>query len=134
MGDGGTKTFSPLPAYEVVNETTGAVVASGTAIDMGDDTGFAVKNSGEHVYRLSLNAVPIGGPYFVSVLGAGRSRSFGVGDVYSAQIANVTARIAGSATRAPRESTFSRRATCCWKKIFFSATTSKKSPATTLRP
>jgi endoglucanase len=92
MGDGGTMTFSPLPAYQVINESTGAVVASGTAVDMGDDTGTSVPNSGEHVYRLSLNAVPEGGPYFVSIAGAGRSRPFGIGDAYSAQIANVTLR------------------------------------------
>lgn len=92
MGSGGSMTFSPLPAYEVINESTGAVVSSGTAVYKGNDTGTAVKNSGEHVYRLNLSAVPPGGPYYVSVVGAGRSRSFGIGNSYSEQIARVTMR------------------------------------------
>ncbi len=91
MGDGGSLTLSSVP-YEVINESTGQVVTSGTGVYKGDDTGTAVKNSGEHVYRLSLNNVPEGGPYYVSVPGAGRSRSFGVGDTYSAYLAKVTMR------------------------------------------
>jgi endoglucanase len=92
MGDGSSMAFNPLPTYQVINESSGAVVASGTAVYKRDDIGLNVTNSGEHVYRLSLNAVPEGGPYYVSVVGAGRSRSFGIGDAYSAQIANVTMR------------------------------------------
>jgi endoglucanase len=93
MGTGGSMTFNPLPTYQVINESSGAVVASGTAVYMGDETSIGSSaNSGEHVYRLSLNAVPEGGPYFVSVVGAGRSRSFGIGDTYSAILANVTMR------------------------------------------
>src|SRR5262245_32823282 len=86
-----TMTFSPF-SYEVINENTGAVLTNGTSVDMGDDTGTGAKNSGEHVYRLSLNAIPEGGPYFVSVPGVGRSRSFGIGDNYSSNIAYVTMR------------------------------------------
>jgi len=90
-GDGGTMTVSPL-TYKVYNENTGAILTNGTAVDMGDDTGPGAKHSGEHVYRLSLNAIPEGGPYYVSVDGAGRSRSFGIGDNYSSNITYVTMR------------------------------------------
>jgi len=88
---GGTMTFNPFP-YKVINESSGAVMTNGTSVDKGDDTGTAAQNSGEHVYRLSLNYVPEGGPYYVSVPGMGRSRSFGIGDNYSSNIAYVTMR------------------------------------------
>jgi endoglucanase len=94
-GEGGSMHFNTLPTYKVYNESSGAVLTSGQAIYIGDDTGssgFQVRNSGEHVYRLSLNGLPEGGPYYVSVDGAGRSRSFGIGDNYSSNIAYVTMR------------------------------------------
>jgi len=94
MGDGGSLKFDSLPKYSVVEETSGRTVASGTAVYMGDDTSVGEKSvtSGEHVYRLSLNDVPAGGPYFVVVDGFGRSYPFGVGNDYSRTIAAVHTR------------------------------------------
>lgn len=86
MGDGGSIAFRSLPSYQVIDEASGAVVTSGGAIYMGDDTytlGDSTIRSGEHVYRLKLDAVPAGGPYFVAVPGCGRSYSFGVGNDFS---------------------------------------------------
>ena len=92
LGDGGSQTFDPLPNYEVIHEKTGKAVTAGQAVYMKDDTALKGITSGEHVYRLRLNDVPEGGPYFVSIPGAGRSRSFGVGDEYSRTIAYVSTR------------------------------------------
>jgi endoglucanase len=92
LGTGGTMNFTPLPAYEVIQESDGAVVTTGTAVDMGDDTGTTGPKSGEHVYRLPLNAVGIGGSYFVSVRGCGRSRSFYVGGDAARHVAYVATR------------------------------------------
>jgi len=79
LGDGGPMALSPLPAYEVIRESDGAVIYKGTAAAGIDDTGLAGPKSGEIVHRLDLSAVPEGGAYFVSVPGIGRSRSFWVG-------------------------------------------------------
>jgi endoglucanase len=85
--------FNPLPTYKVYNQSTGAILTNGTAVFITNDTALANSgSSGEYVYRLSLNYVPEGGPYYVSVDGAGRSRSFGIGDNYSSNIAYVTMR------------------------------------------
>lgn len=95
LGTGGTMTFNPLPAYDVVQESSGAAVASGVALNKGDDTGTdptAGPKSGEHVYRLPLNGLGIGGPYFVSVRGCGRSRSFFVGGDAARNVAYVATR------------------------------------------
>lgn len=94
LGNGGSRTFDPAPRYKVIQEAGGLVVASGTGVYMGDDTAVDEHKvtSGEHVYRLSLNTVPEGGPYYVVVPGCGRSRSFGVGDDYSREIARVVTR------------------------------------------
>jgi endoglucanase len=93
MGDGGSLQFNPAPTYKVYNESTGAILTNGTAVFITNDTANASSaSSGEYVYRLSLNYVPEGGPYYVSVDGAGRSRSFGIGDNYSSNIAYVTLR------------------------------------------
>jgi endoglucanase len=95
MGTGGSRTYGSL-TYQVIHESTGLVVTNGPAVYMENDTDFDIENpsahSGEHVYRMSLNGVPAGGPYYVSVVGAGRSRSFGVGDFYSEILARVTMR------------------------------------------
>jgi len=93
MGDGGPRTV-PDVTYNVIDERTGLPLwpeprAAGSVID---DVGMGGINSGERVYRLSLDAVPEGGPYFVTVTGAGRSRSFGVGDTCSRHLARVTMR------------------------------------------
>jgi endoglucanase len=94
-GDGGSIEFSSNPKYQVYHEVTGDPVFTDgprTATYMGADIGGEGKHSGEHVYRLSLNNVPEGGPYYVVVEKAGRSRSFGIGDAYSEMIARVTMR------------------------------------------
>jgi endoglucanase len=94
LGSGGSRTYDPPPSYRVVRESDGAVLVRGSGRYMGDDTRVVPKEvtSGEHVYRLSLNDVPEGGPYHVVVGGCGRSRSFGVGDRYTREIAYVAAR------------------------------------------
>lgn len=102
MGNGGTLVFSTPLTYEVIDEsscagsaacTSGRVVATGQSEDRGDDTGLTGPKSGEHVYRLSLTNVPVGGPYFVSIPGFGRSRSFGVGNDYLRRAAATVARV-----------------------------------------
>lgn len=94
LGDGGSMRFDPAPKYEVVELQTGQVVLAGQAEYLGDDTQVAAGKitSGEHVYRLRLDQVPVGGLYFVSVDGCGRSRTFGIGDDYSRRIAYVATR------------------------------------------
>jgi len=91
LGDLGPRLLEPLPHYEVVDENSGKVVLSGQAVYWGDDTAIE-SASGEHVYRLDLAALPDGGPYYISVLGFGRSNSFGVGAEYSKQLAYVHTR------------------------------------------
>ncbi|MBB6049580.1 glycoside hydrolase family 9 protein [Armatimonas rosea] len=94
LGDGGSLLLPSLPPYEVVHEPTGTVVYQGMGSYVGNDTtvsGTAV-SSGEQVYRLRLDAVPPGGPYFISVPGCGRSYSFGIGDEYSRQLARTITR------------------------------------------
>lgn len=82
-GSGGSIRFTAIPAYRVVNESTGATVFSGTASrEFDDTTGPAA--SGAWTYRLPLDAVPNGGPYYVVVASCGRSRSFTVGTRISA--------------------------------------------------
>lgn len=91
LGDLGARQLAVAPSYEVIAEASGAVVLSGQAAYVGDDTRID-KASGEHVYRLDLAAVPVGGPYYVSVRGYGRSYAFGVGPNYSRQLAYVHTR------------------------------------------
>lgn len=94
LGDGGSARLSPFPGYQVIDEKTGAVVYSGTVAREFDDTAVNNTNptSGEFVYRLPLDAVPAGGPYFISVPGCGRSRSFGIGQEYTRKAAYVATR------------------------------------------
>ncbi|UGQ47407.1 glycoside hydrolase family 9 protein [Massilia endophytica] len=100
MGTGGSIRFAAPPAYEVADADSGIVVASGTAVYMGDETYTGAADdpnrskmvSGEHVYRLGLNSVPVGGPYYVKVPGCGRSYAFGVGDAYVREAAYVATR------------------------------------------
>ncbi len=98
MGDGGSLPYDQVsstakPSYKVIKELTGEVIGSATRVseDVVDDTGSGVR-SGERVYKLKLDGVPPGGPYYVVLNGAGRSRSFGVGDTYSEHLARVTMR------------------------------------------
>jgi endoglucanase len=90
LGDGGTISFDGLPAYQVIRESDGSVLFSGTAVDLGADTGTTGPKSGEHVYRLDLSVIPEGGLYFVAVPGVGRSQSFGIGQAYTRQAARVS--------------------------------------------
>jgi endoglucanase len=100
MGNGGSIRFASPPAYQVVDAAGGAVLASGSGVYMGDETYTGATDdpnrirmvSGEHVYRMSLNAVPAGGPYYVKVPGCGRSHSFGIGDAYLREAAYVATR------------------------------------------
>jgi endoglucanase len=91
-GDGGTMPILPMPTYEVVRESDGAVIHQGTAMDMGDDVGLTGPKSGEHPYKLDLSAVEEGGPYFVSVPGVGRSHDFYVGGLAERNTAEIALR------------------------------------------
>lgn len=79
MGSGGSVAMPSMSTFQVINEATGSVVFSGTASRYWDDTGVGGTRSGQHVYRLPLGSLPAGGPYFISVPGIGRGRSFSVG-------------------------------------------------------
>lgn len=92
LGNAGSPMLAAPPAYEVVDARSGVVAAKGQGVYIKDDTAPGAAASGEHVYRLGLNTVPDGGPYFVAVAGCGRSRSFVVGDEASRKIAYVSAR------------------------------------------
>ncbi len=92
LGDGGSRTYERID-YRVVKEGSSEVVFKGVGRYIKNDTDSKVPGaSGEHVYRLSLNEVPPGGPYYVSVRGCGRSPAFGIGPKYSAKIAKVLSR------------------------------------------
>jgi len=94
LGNGGSLRLNPFPGYQVIDEKTGNVVFSGTVAREFDDTAVSATapTSGEWVYRMPLDAVPAGGPYFVSVPGCGRSRSFGIGQEYTRKAAYVATR------------------------------------------
>lgn len=86
LGDGGSRTYTPPPAYEILRVSDQTIVDEGKAVYLADDTMIVPKDegqpqytSGEHVYRLSLNEVPQGGPYVVVVPGCGRSYPFEIG-------------------------------------------------------
>ncbi len=92
LGDGGSPKVQEPVRYQVIRESDRAVILSGTAPVSRDDRALVPAGSGERVYTLDLAAVPAGGPYFVTVRGAGRSRSFTVGNSSSSSIAKVLAR------------------------------------------
>jgi endoglucanase len=92
LGNAGSVLLAAPPAFEVVDARSGRVVTSGQGTYIKNDTGTGVAASGEHVYRLRLDRVPDGGPYFVAVAGCGRSHPFLVGDAASRQIAYVSTR------------------------------------------
>jgi endoglucanase len=98
MGDGHSKPYhevgnTPKPIYRIFDEgnNDAQVGPVHDAEDVKDDTTEAV-SSGEMVYKLKLDGLPPGGPYYIVVEGAGRSRSFGVGDTYGEYLARVTMR------------------------------------------
>ncbi|SHH30268.1 glycoside hydrolase family 9 protein [Massilia sp. CF038] len=92
LGDAGAVKLSTAPAFEVIDARSGRVVTAGQGRYIKDDTGTGAAASGEHVYRLPLERVPEGGPYFVAVAGCGRSHPFLVGDAASREIAYVSTR------------------------------------------
>src|SRR6185295_18792886 len=94
LGDGGSYAWTTPPAYNVIDETANHIVTSGTATFIKDDTRIAigVGTSGQQVYHLSLAQVPPGGPYYISLPGCGRSRSFGVGDPFLRKLAYIATR------------------------------------------
>ena len=88
LGDGGSKQISgDLPTYEVFEQLTGKVVATGTLTQIG-----ANASSGDFVYRISLASVPAGGPYRIAVKGYGSSYPFGVGGDFSRRLAYIMMR------------------------------------------
>ncbi len=78
LGSGGSYLFPSPPLYRVIEEIGGNEVVSGIAEYRGDDTDVSPTNvsSGEHVYRLDLSEVPIGGPYVVLLEDSGVSPPF----------------------------------------------------------
>ncbi|MDQ1924289.1 glycoside hydrolase family 9 protein [Massilia pseudoviolaceinigra] len=92
LGNAGSLKLPAGSRYEVIDERSGRTVLGGEPQYIKDDTATASASSGEHVYRLRLDQLPEGGPYFVSVPGCGRSRSFAVGNDASRKIAYVLAR------------------------------------------
>lgn len=87
---GGTNLSGPLPAFTVLNQTTGQQAAQGILQPFG--SGQPDASSGDSVYRIDLSGVPEGGPYIISVKGYGRSYPFGVGGEFSRRLGNVAFR------------------------------------------
>jgi endoglucanase len=88
LGTGGSRKIDgTLPAYEVVKQHTGEIVAKGTMTEIGTDS-----SSGDHVYRINLAEVPEGGPYKIVVKGYGCSYPFGVGGEFARKAAYITFR------------------------------------------
>jgi endoglucanase len=84
---GGEKIAGTLPEYEVLDIETGASIAGGIFIELGEN-----ENSGDFVYRLDLSNVPEGGPYQIHVKGYGRSFPFAVGGEYAKRLAYISFR------------------------------------------
>ncbi len=78
LGDGGSRLLDHPLTYHVLDENSGEVVFSGSAEYRGDDTKVSEDrvSSGEHIYRLDLSEVPIGGPYVVHIEHMGISYPF----------------------------------------------------------
>lgn len=90
LGDGGSKQISgALPTYEVFEQYTNKVVATGTVVQAGSGVDA---NSGDIVYKIDLSAVPEGGPYKIAVKGYGCSYPFGVGCDFSRRLSYIIMR------------------------------------------
>jgi len=88
LGTGGSKSITgTLPEYEVFEQHTGKVVASGTLVNNGSDA-----TSGDSTYKIDLSKVPEGGPYKIAVKGYGCSYPFGIGAAFSKRLAYITFR------------------------------------------
>lgn len=74
-GDLGAVDFRDFSRYEVVEEKSGRVVASGALAVRAQ----ADERSGENVWEMDLSGVPAGPAYHVRVPGLGRSATFAVG-------------------------------------------------------
>ena len=79
MGDGGSLFISPDLSYRVL-DADHRIVFSENVTYRGDDTVVTDTSiaSGEHVYRMDLSQVPVGGPYRVQIPGWGVSHPFHV--------------------------------------------------------
>lgn len=77
MGDGGSEKVPLGLTYRVI-KADGSPVYTATVAYRGDDTLISEKSisSGEHVYRLDLSKVPVGGPYQIHIPGWGVSYPF----------------------------------------------------------
>lgn len=88
LGTGGSKSITgTLPEYEVFEQHTGKVVATGTLVKNGSDA-----TSGDSTYKIDLAKVPEGGPYKIAVKGYGCSYPFGIGAAFSKRLAYITFR------------------------------------------
>jgi len=87
-GDGGAiKIEGGLPDYTVYDVATDKIVTSGVLKEIGSDV-----SSGDYVYRIDLSAVPVGGPYKITVNGYGSSYLFGVGGDFSRRLGHTSFR------------------------------------------
>jgi endoglucanase len=85
LGNGGGRDIKgEPPAFEVFEQFTGKIVASGTLKKIGANV-----SSGDTVYRIDLASVPEGGPYKIAVKGYGCSYPFGVGGAFSKRLAYI---------------------------------------------
>lgn len=77
MGNGGSLSISPDLSYRVL-DTDQRTVYRGVVAYRGDETLVTETSiaSGEHVYRMDLSQVPVGGPYRVQIPGWGISYPF----------------------------------------------------------
>ena len=83
LGTGGSRKIKgDLPAYEVIDLSSGKSVLKGNLSGKGKDD-----SSGDIVYRIDLADVPEGGPYKIVVEGYGSSYPFGVGGEFSKRAA-----------------------------------------------
>jgi endoglucanase len=88
LGSGGSKAISgTLPEYEVFEQHTGKVVATGTLVKVDSDA-----TSGDSVCKIDLSKVPEGGPYKIAVKGYGCSYPFGIGAAFSKRLAYISFR------------------------------------------
>lgn len=83
-------TLAP-PSFYVMDTSTKEIVYTGTSTFLKADTLIPDSStsenagswgSGEYVFRMNLDTIPPGGPYYVVMPGFGRSHPFGIGDDY----------------------------------------------------
>lgn len=85
LGEGGSRSITgDIPDYEVFEQGSGNVVATGKLVKYGSDA-----TSRDTVYNIDLSKVPEGGPYKIAVKGFGCSYPFGVGGDFSKRLAYI---------------------------------------------